>query len=263
MRIVFATTVEYAEILVSQDWPAIKTRLEPLIVQYALEERRRILFSREQAIDAAYDKYKHDLLLTKRHKISIYTCPPPEGLTLYEPIQNLLNLPSGTGEFEKQVKSCVEDFIDTWPHLTVQGLASIYPSLHAPQNAVDVPSLMDLNILAVVSAFLCVPCTQANRPRSTFFGWADAMRHKYACHYSGDPPFVFSVEGHEAALALVGNLGLDPRNTLPHELGRPKRRFLCMSCKERWDAEKPGFGWRGMVLSMFFSFILKPCLHST
>ena len=233
----------------------IKTRLEPLIIRFALEERERILFSRKQAIIAAYEKYKLDLP-TKHHKNSIYTCPPLEGLILYESIKNLLNLPSGSGEFEKQVKSCVEDFIDTWPHLTVQRLASIYPSLHVPQSAVDVPSLKDLNILAVASVFLCIPCTQAHWPRSTFFGWEEAMRHSHGSQYQ------VSVEGHEAALALIGNLGLDPRNTFPHELDRTHPRFLCMNCEEKWDAEKPGFGWRGVVLSMLFSFILKPCLHS-
>jgi len=189
--------------------------------------------------------------------------PPLPGLTLYEPIANLLNLPSGNGDFEKQVKSCVEDFINAWPQLTVQELAFIYSPLHAPQNVVDVPSLKNLNIFLAVSIFSCIPCARAHKADSAFFGWAAAVRHTtlgglrldlQPCE--GD--FTISVNGHKAALALIGNLGLDPRNTFPHDLDILRRRFLCMNCEDGWDEEKPIFGWRRMVLSSFLSFVRSP-----
>ena len=266
MRIVLAA-VEYADVSVYQDWPAIRTKLEPLIVQYALEERKRLATSRRRAIHDAYKKYQSDFRSSEPNSKDLFcTLPPPSGLAFYEPIKNLLILPSGTGEFEKQVKSCVEDFINAWPHLKVQELVSTYSSLYVPQNVFDTSSLKNLNIFVVASIFLCIPCTRARRADSTFFGWAAAVRHKNACRCRSIPPpcednFAISVEGHEAALTLIGNLGLDPRNTFPRDLDRLKLRFLCMNCEERLDVEEPIFGWRGMVLSFFFNLVSTFCLH--
>jgi len=218
------------------------------------------MISRRRAIHDAYENYNW--------KDPFCTLPPLSGLPLYEPIKNLLNLPSGTGEFEKQVKFCVEGFINTWSHLTMAKLAFHYSSLYVPQNAFDVPSLKNLNIFLAASIFLCIPCTQAHEADSSFFGWAAAVRHKSVCLFRREPlpcegDFAISVEGHEAAFTLIENLGLDPRNTFPREFDRLRRRFLCMNCEERWDAQNPTFGWRRMVPSFFFSFVLKSCLHST
>jgi len=219
------------------------------------------MISRRQAIHDAYYKYTSDVCSAEPGlKDPFYTFPPLSGLTLYGPIKNLLNLPSGTGDFETQVTSCVEDFINTWPHLTVVELASNYSSLYVPQNAFDIPSLKNLNIFLAASTFSCIPCTRAHEADSSFFGWVAALRHKNnTCPFRRKPPregaFAISVDKHEAALALIGNLGLDPRNTFPRELDRLKPRFLCMNCEERWDREKPIFGWREMVISFLFSLV--------
>ena len=240
-----------------QDWTAIKTRLEPLIIQFALEERERLMIFRKRAINIAYEKYKCDFLPPKLQRIPISTLPPLSGLGLYEPIKNLLNLPSGTEKFEQRVNSCVEDFLNAWSHLVVPELASVYSSLYTPQNTVDVPSLKNLNIFMAASVFLCIPCTRAHKADSTFFGWAAAVGHKIVCRSRRESPpsesdFAISFEGHEAVLALIRNLGLDPRNTSPRELDthQPRLKFLCVNCEERWV-----FGWRGMVLSFSFSFV--------
>ena len=247
--------MEYADVPVYQDWPAIKNILEPFIVKYALDERKLLMISRRRTIHDAYEKYRSDLHSPEPHlKDNLCTLPPLSGLTFYEPIKNLLNLPSGTADFETQVKSCVEDFLTTWPHLTVQELASIYSPLRAQQNTVDILSLKNLSIFMATSIFLCIPCTRAHRAYPTFFGWTTAMRHKIVCHSRCESPpcegdFSISVEGHQAAVALIGSLGLDPMNTFPRELDRLKPRFICMNCEEGLDAEAPVFGWRGMVPS--------------
>lgn len=167
MCIVFATVVGFADVLISQDWSTIKTRLEPLIVQYALEERKRLVISRKAAIDTTYKRYKSHFLPPKPLHVPICTLPSLSVLGLYEPIKSLLSLPSGT---KKQAKSGVADFVDTWPHLTVQELASIYSPLHVSQNAMDVPLLTNLNI-HLVAPILCIPCTRAHNTNPTFFWW--------------------------------------------------------------------------------------------
>lgn len=218
------------------------------------------MVSRRDAIVSAYEKFKSDFLSPKRRKVPICTLPPVSVLRLYEPIKNLLNLPSGTGEFEHQLNPRAEDLINTWPHLTVQELASTCSSLYFPQNVFDIPSLKNLNIFVAASIFLCISCTRARKANSTFFGWAAAVGHENTCYSPHKSPcedkFPVSVEGYEAALALIGHLGLDPRNTFTHQLNRVKRRFLYMNCEEKsdTDSEKPAFGWRRMVLSPFHSF---------
>ena len=245
--------MEYTDVHVHQDWPAIKGILEPLIVQYALDERKQLVVSRRRTIHDTYQKYFRSPVPNSKNPFR--NPPPPSELTPYEPIKNMLNLPFGTGEFENQVESCVENFINRWPHLTVQELKSIYPSLHVPPNAVDVPSLQNLNIFVAASIFSCIPCTRAHRVYSAFSSWPYAMTHKSVCceQPPGEGGLAISVEGHEAALALIEKLGLDPRNTFPYELDRLGLRLVCMNCEEISDAEKPMFGWRGIV--HFFPFI--------
>lgn len=133
----------------------------------------------------------------------------------------------------------------------------------------DESAAADDPLRLAAAVFVCnsplYPCT--GEPLA--IAWDECLSHR--CHKnSADAPFrlSFSLGGHNLAVSLMGMAGVDPFVITPAEMDSVDAHFVCDTCRDAAQAERPVSGrfvynWREAVGNAHFPLLLQLNLSVT